>query len=248
MALQSRRGVSTVLGLMIFIGVLFSSIIPMQLVMQQADNVAERRKKLVKSMDVESSREEILVTVYPNPSNNSELMVRVQNRGDVIIKIVRIWVNDGYTTQSETIAAKDMEVLGPIPVDLQSGTFYLLEATTERGNVFRSYTGSVYYSDGTWYVSALSITVNILNNQGQYRIWVKNSTQHEVGYWDSGGIVHDDIVQSFEVDDSGEYTVIMKKKVSGEFKELSASPATVQITWPIGPPIAYVYGDGDDIK
>lgn len=248
MEFHSRKGVSTVLGLMLCIGVLFSSIIPMQLVMQQADNVAERKKKLVESLDVETSREELLATVYPNPSNYSELMAHAQNRGDVNVKIVRIWVNDEYTPQSEMIAAKDTEVLGPIPVALQNGTFYLLEVTTERGNVFRSYTGSVYYSDGTWYVSALSITVNILNNQGQYRIWVKNSTQHEVGYWDSGGIVHDDILQSFEVDEAGVYTVIMKKKVSGVYKELSASPATVQITWPVGPPVAYVYGDGDDIQ
>ena len=75
---------------------------------------------------------------------------------------------------------------------------------------------------------------------------MKNSTIDR--YRDSGGIVHDDIIQSFEVDDAGEYTVIMKKKVSGEYKELAASPASVQITWPVGPPIAYVYADGDDIN
>ena len=109
------------------------------------------------------------MTVYPNPLNNSELMAHVRNMGDVTVKFVRIWVNDDYT-QSETIAAKDTEVLGPIPVALQNTTFYLLEATTERGNVFRSYAGSIYYSYGTWYVSALSITVTILNDQGQYRI------------------------------------------------------------------------------
>ena len=35
-----RNGVSTILGTIIFIGVLFSAIIPMQLVMKQADNIA----------------------------------------------------------------------------------------------------------------------------------------------------------------------------------------------------------------
>jgi len=233
---------------MIFIGIMFTSIVPMMMIMQQANIIAEKKKKQIASFDVESSREELIVTVNPNPTNSSELMVRVQNRGDVSVKIARVWVNDDYTPQSEAIATKTTGVLGPIPVAVQNATYYLLEVTTERGNVFRSYTGSVYYSDGTWYVSALSITVNIINDQGQYRIWVKNSTQNEVGYWDSGGIVHDDVVQSFEVDEAGEYTVIMKKKVSGVFKELAASPATVQITWPEGPPIAYVYGDGDDLK
>ena len=248
MVFRNCKGVSTILLLVIFVGVLFTSLVPLKLVMQQADNIAEQKKREIESFDVESSKEDLLVTVYPNPSNNSELMAHVRNRGDVIVKIVRIWVNDDFTPQSETIAAKDMEVLGPIPVALQSETYYLLEATTERGNVFRSYTGSIYYSYGTWYVDALSIAVTILNDQGQYRIWVKNSTQHEVGYWDSGGIVHDDIVQSFEVENAGEYTVIMKKKVSGEYMELSASPATVQITWPVGPPIVHVFGDGDEIE
>lgn len=248
MFFRSRKGLSTTLGLMIFIGVVFTAIIPMQLVMQQADNISERKKKAIESFDVERSREQLLVSVYPNPTNSSELMVRVQNKGDVIVKIVRIWVNDDLTPQSQMIATKDAESLGPIPVAVQNATFYLVEVTTERGNVFRSYTGSVYYSDGTWYVSQLSITVNILNNQGQYKIWVQNSTLHEVGYWDSGGIVHDDVVQSFEVDDADEYIVTMKKKVSGQYKELSASPAVVQITWPEGPPVAYVYGDGDDIQ
>ena len=40
----------------------------------------------------------------------------------------------------------------------------------------------------------------------------------------------------------------MKRKVSGKYRELEASPTNVEITWPEGPPIIYVYADGSNIK
>jgi hypothetical protein len=144
----------------------------------------------------------------------------------------------------------DTKNLGPFPVSPQNDTYYNIFITTERGNTFRSITGSIYYADDTWYTPSLSITVYILNEQGQYTIEVRNATGGliENGDWDSGGVIHDDILQTFEVDESGIYTITMKKKHSGIYKELMTSPTTVEITWPDGPPLVYVYGDGDDLK
>jgi len=66
--------------------------------------------------------------------------------------------------------------------------------------------------------------------------------------WDSGGIIHNDIIQSFEVPEAGLYSIVMTRKVSCKWKELQSSPTFVEITWPEGPPIVYVYADGDSIK
>jgi hypothetical protein len=243
-----KKGVSTVLGTLIFIGILLTAVIPMQLVMKQADSLYVRKIKEVESADEERAKEDLRVTIYPNSLNSSELYIHIENRGEVPVTIVRVWFNDDYQTDNTFIKAMENKNTGPFPISPQNGTYYNIFVTTERGNTFHSITGSVYYSDGTWYTPALSISVFILNEQGQYKIWVKNETQHQVGYWESGGIVHDDVIQSFEVEESGIYHVIMKKKYSGEFKELAASPTTVEITWPDGPPLVYVYGDGNELK
>jgi len=245
---RGRRGASTILGVLIFIGILFTAVIPMQLVMNQADMYYDRKIKGMEAFDEERITENIRVVVYPNSSNSSELNIQIENRGNVPVKIVRAWFNDIYHEDDTMIESMEKTDIGPFPVSPENGTYYKIFVTTERGNTFRSITGSIYYADDTWYTPSLSITVYILNDQGQYKIWLKNSTLQEVGYWDSGGVIHDDILQTFEVEESGFYTVVMKKKHSGEYRELVASPTTVEISWPDGPPLVYVYGDGDELK
>ena len=236
------------IGVLIFIGILFSAVVPMQLVMNQADQIYARKHKETLILDEERSAENVRVVAYPNSSNSSELILHIENRGNIPVKIVRAWFNDGYQNAATVIQSMDKTNLGPFPVTPQNDTYYKIFVTTERGNIYRSITGSIYYADDTWYTPSLSITVYILNEQGQYKIWVKNGTQQQVGYWESGGVIHDDILQTFEVDKSGFYTVIMMKKHSGEYKELIHSPTTVEITWPDGPPLVYVYGDGDELQ
>jgi hypothetical protein len=247
MALR-RKGVSTTLGVIIFVGILFTVVIPMELVKQQANQMYERKKIELGILDNERNSENLRVVAYPNSSDPNQMYVQINNRGITSVKIVRAWFNDEYHNDDITIESMGAEEIGPFSVTLENDTYYNIIVTTERGNTFRSITGSLYYADDTWYTPSLSITVYILNDQGQYRIWVKNETQGQVGYWDSGGIVHGDVLQSFEVDESGIYTVVMKKKHSGVFKELMASPTIVEITWPDGPPLVYVYGNGDELQ
>ena len=86
-----------------------------------------------------------------------------------------------------------------------------------------------------------------MNEKGQYYIKVVNETA-TIEEWYSDGIIHDDFVKTIEVPDSGVYIVTIKRKVSGEYKELYGSPATVEITWPEGPPLAFVFAEGDKFK
>ena len=46
----------------------------------------------------------------------------------------------------------------------------------------------------------------------------------------------------------GVYVLTMKRKVSGKYKELHGSPTTMEITLPEGPPLAFVFGEGDKFK
>ena len=238
---RHKRGVSTVLGALIFVGILFSAVLPMYLVMRQADTIYDQTMFEMEHRDEERAREKLYVCAYPS-SNSSELKLLIKNRGDPLVKIIRAWVNDDYHSQDVVIQSMEDCVLGPFPVSLQDESYYAVKVTTERGNIFSSAAGVLYYSDGIWYTPELSVSVTILNNQGQYSIQVANET------WTSEGIIHGDFIKTFEVNDPGVYTVTMKRKVSGQWKELSASPAVVEITWPDGPPIAFVFAEGDKIK
>ena len=51
-----RKGASTILGVLIFIGILFTAVIPMQLVMNQADMYYDRKIKGMEASDKERAR------------------------------------------------------------------------------------------------------------------------------------------------------------------------------------------------
>ena len=245
---HKRKGVLTILGLLILVGVLFSAIIPMELVMKQADTLYTQEVHDVEQFDTEKSLEKIKLYIYPNSENTSEIKAYVENKGDVSVDLVRFWINDNYHTLNTHLTSMANTELGTFPVTLLDGSYYSFKVVTRRGNVYESLSGSLLYSDGTWYTPELSISIFIINSQGQYYIGIKNSTDHYISEWYSGGIVHNDIIQSFEVEEAGIYKVIMKRKVSGKYRELEASPTNVEITWPEGPPIIYVYADGSNIK
>ena len=61
---RNRRGISTIMGTLIFIGILFTAYIPMQLVMKQADNIYEIRIHEAKLNDDLKAKEELMVYGY----------------------------------------------------------------------------------------------------------------------------------------------------------------------------------------
>ena len=89
----SKRGVSTIIGAIFFIGILFSAVIPMQLVMKQADNIALQRTHEAKVADLERENEDI--EVYPVPIlGEDKLNITLINNGEAPVKIVNIWINN----------------------------------------------------------------------------------------------------------------------------------------------------------
>lgn len=233
MRLRKGRGVSTVLGTLIFIGILFSAVIPMFLVMKQADTIYTQKVHEMENRDEERASEVVEAYGYPVNETSSELMVRVANNGVVPIKIVRIWVNDVDYSQNTMVASLETEVLGPFPVSLKDGTSYVVKVTTERGNVFASTAGTLYFTDGYWFTPSLGIHVLVLNWVGKYKISIYNITWHPEGY-ETQGIDFGDIEWSQLVDEPGGYTVSVMKKKGGDWVPLPGTPIGVVITWPGG--------------
>lgn len=55
--LRNRKGISTILGVIIFVGLLFSSVIPMYLVMREADAIYDKEIFELGRLDDERARE-----------------------------------------------------------------------------------------------------------------------------------------------------------------------------------------------
>lgn len=246
---KKNEGVSTILGTLIFIGILFTSVIPMMLVMKQADTIYTQKVHEIEIKDVERAREKLTFTVYAVNSTN-QIKVKVDNKGDVPVKIVRVWTNDESHTQNEAIKAGSNEVLGPLNVTVENNSTVNVKVVTERGNIFASIGGGLYYSEGQWYSSSLGILVNIVNAKGEiYRIILINGTWSEQVWQSSGAEQEDTAWATITVDDPGSYTLDIERKLSQVvWKDLIGTPVDIEILWPDGPPVVLVVVSGGKTK
>lgn len=247
--LRDKRGISTIIGTMIFIGIIFTSVVPMYLVMRQADTIYDQKAALMNSLDQERADEEIIVYTYPLTDTSNKLEATVDNTGAITITIVRLWINDTPYPLNVTVSSMRTETLGLFNVVLPAkpaNCSYYITVVTSRGNVFPSTSGTLYYSDGTWYTASLGISVNIANDQGKYDILVKNMTWSDE--YKSKGTEFGDVIHWFEVATPGTYTVtIQKYKGGSKWVNLPGTPVNVMIQWPGGTPIVYVYARGIDV-
>jgi len=248
---RDRRGISTILGVIIFVGLLFSSVLPMYLVMREADTIYDKGIFELSRLDDERDREKLLVYAYPaslNPYEN-RLKIRVMDRCELDIKILRVWIKDDYIVQNTMVSSMMEKDLGTFTVVLINNTYYSVKLTTERGNVFTSMTGSLYFLNGQWITPEASVCINVMNDQGQYRITVENATIGFTKTWESDGTIHYDFIKTVEVlSEQAIYKVTVKKKLSGNWYDVAGSPAYVSMDYPEGPPIVFVFTDGRQLK
>jgi archaellum component FlaF (FlaF/FlaG flagellin family) len=236
MCCKGRQGVSTVLGTLIFIGILFTSVIPMYLVMNQADTIYEQRKLEMERFDDERSREEMDVYVFPTEGESSDnLTVKVYNRCELAVKIVRIWINDDFVSTDDVVQSMTELELGSYNVTPQEGSEYDIIVTTERGNIFESGSGPLAYQDGHWIVENRMINVLISAPGVVFKIYVTiNGTDIDgspAQVWKIGGSAF----KSFTVESNGDYNVKVKRGANIIHDE------NVTMNWPEGPPVIWVY-------
>ncbi len=241
---RKRKGVSTILGTLIFIGIIFSAFVPMTLVMKQADNIYEQKVHEARIWDIDKGTEDAMVYAY-GQAGSTELSVYVTNKGTNEMTIVRVWLNDAPEEVSESIAPKSSAELGPYDVTSAESPLKV-KVTTENGNVLECNLGTVIYSEvNGWYTPSYAVSVVILNDWGQYEIIIKDSVDAEVGYYKSAGNEHDDITKTFLVADSPDvYDVEILKKVGGGWVNLIGPEFTINVPSAMGNPVVYVVVDG----
>jgi hypothetical protein len=236
-----RRGIGTTLGIIFFLGILFSTIFPLQLYIKENDIHTLRTENEMLTADTDRDLEDLDVSAYPTNTTSDKIMVNVKNIGPISSVIQRLWINEDSELVEESLYPGDEVLLGPFTVDLVVNTSYLVKVSTRRGRLFKAYSGSLEYIDGTWYTPSLGISVQIRNEVGKYFVEVSNSTWC-VNY-STQGQDQDDVLIFFAVNENGFYTVDMRKN-SETGPHLPGSPMMVQVMYPNGPPVVYVYTSG----
>jgi archaellum component FlaF (FlaF/FlaG flagellin family) len=235
---------TTVLGTLLFIGIIFTSLIPMQLVMMQSDIIESQILQELELDEGNKEQESISLVSYPTATSSDQLKIRVQNKGSIDVVLSKLWIKDESISLNETIIISQIKVLGPFTVPLVQNTSYPVKVITERGNVFGSDAGNmIFSSQGIWYTPSLGVNVYIANDKGKYFVKVSNSTW-DVNYTTKGQDFGDVIVL-FDVDTLDTYHVVCKKN-NEDGPHLPGTPVDVEISWPNGSPIAYVYTSGYD--
>ena len=243
--ISCRKGISSILGTLIFVSIIFTSFIPMMLVMRQADTMYDMRKHEMEILDQERIDEEVYVYVFPVTEYATTLTLDIQNRGNLVIDVVQVWINDVPIALSEQISSMnsiqlilDDDPYGFTPVE---DTIYLIKIKTARGNVFSSDSGSLYYNvDGIWEGGIFAINFLISYPQaGWYEIEIREGT--EIGALLSGTPFQTHKSSSgpafafFQVPIAATYYVKITKN-SAVIKETS-----VIIGWPNGSPVEWVF-------
>lgn len=240
--IKLNRGMSTILGTLIFIGIMFSAIVPMQFVMQQADNLKLQKINEMEKKDNERYNEDITVTYYPLSQTSDQICVKLSNEGSFSTKVVRVWIRETFYVVNENIEPGETKTIGPFTVTLIEDATYPVQAVTERGTIFKADMISLVYTDGQWYTPSLGINVYISNEKGKYYILVNNSTWSD--FYETLGMDHGDLSKYFEVDSPGIYIVTCRKN-NENGTLLPGTPVNIEINWPSGPPILYVYTSGE---
>jgi len=158
------RGIATVLGMLIFIGVLFTCVIPLFLYVNRVNSLYDQTVVEMSNFDECREMERIDVYAYPLEIQSDQLNVYIKNRSPFSVEVVRVWVNDEFFNASLKIPAMMDGLIESISVTLPSEGVkaFKMKVTTSRGNVFPSLTNPLYYTaDGGW-SGSMAFTIQVV--------------------------------------------------------------------------------------
>jgi len=225
-----RRGTSTILGTLIFIGIMFTAVIPMLLVMRQADTLHEMRKHELGILDQEKAMENLCLYVCPEGPSSPTVEVTIVNNGEVLAHVIKIWINDTSSSVDVDIPSMSEEVL-VLELDLVEGMEYDIRATTDRGNMFLSENGILHCEEGGWDLEEFSIKIHAAGFFIHVQVRIEDEYGEEIfDEWDMIGAGYQVIVPQ-----PGKYWVKVTRWGDPSHTEI------VDILWPLGDPWVDVY-------
>lgn len=238
-----RRGISTVFGMIIFISMLFTAVVPMYINMNQADTIYAQKEAEVKRLDDQRTREDLLLYSYPTGIDRPhELTIEVFNNCPEEVSIVRIWFNDEYRSLEKTLKPFEDVVLGSFDVHPTDPGTIDVSCTTDRGNIFVNQGGSLHFVGGFWDIDALLVNVLVSYNQNaiiDYTLYMKSPT---TGNWiqiETAKIQHKggESIKPFDVTAYGSPNMFRCLVKKGSEVILDG---TVEIHWPSGSNVVWI--------
>lgn len=219
-----RKGISSILGTLVFIGIMFSAVLPMFMMMRQADVYYEQEKMYTNQLDEERVLED--VEVYLAPTDDDYVLTLV-NMGEVPVRIIRVWENEHSTDVNELLPTQTSSDLAAIdfshaPVENDN---FEIRVTTERGNTFLNENGILTYGDGEWDMEKFFLKLNFAGFFVQIKV---TDVQEGIVLYDKWETIG--IGQQIEVPAAGAdyfYHVYVRKLFGGTMHD-----ANVAINWP----------------
>jgi hypothetical protein len=245
MSRRKKKGFSTILGTLIFIGILFSAIIPMQLVMQQADIVLKQELNEIESIDEERDSEDCEVYAYPTSTISSSLNVSVRNRCELDINIIRVWINETYYPVNVVVPVGCLINIGSFELEPISGSSYFIEVVTSKGNVYDCESGIIYFGEAGWEYEYLAINTLITSQKGvkKFKIIITLISNSTIIYEDTNikNPKSGTVLISYDVTPYGptSFQVDLYKAKKKDWTLFHTE--TVTIVWPSGPAVVWVY-------
>jgi len=165
--LKSRSAMSTILGMLIFIGILFTCVMPFFLYINEVNSLYDQTIIVMKQFDQDRSLENIDVYAYPLNQSSSQICVYVKNQCPLTVEIVRIWINDQYFPCGLQIAGMGENTTDPIDIQdmlsqVEGVESFQAKVTTARGNTFSSLTNPLQYSNDSGWSGGQSFAINIV--------------------------------------------------------------------------------------
>jgi hypothetical protein len=161
---QKKRGISTVLGVLLMVGILFTTVIPLYLYINSVNNYYDRAVVNAKIADQERSMEDLDVYVFGHNETSTSIDVAIINRAPLTITVTRIWVMRSdlqkiliFTAENVSslplqLIASDQLTIGDLDIAPILGDpdkdYFNIEVTTARGNVFPSETNPLHHNGG----------------------------------------------------------------------------------------------------
>jgi len=168
---NARRGISTVLGVLLMVGLLSTTIIPLFIYMNSVDNHYDTTVVNMGIADQERSMENVIVYAYGR-DETYDINVLLVNEGSITVNITRIWVMSMDLQRTNIFTSENVSTplnAHDLPLQLNPSTqaeienltltiivedpekdVFNIEVTTARGNIFASSTNFLRYTEGDW--------------------------------------------------------------------------------------------------
>lgn len=234
---NKKRGVSTILGILLMVGILLTSIIPLFMYVNEVNNYYDRTVVNLKISDQERSMEDLAVYAYGHNVTSTEIDIFLHNTGSISLNVTRIWVMEQHL--NKTLIFNETKQLTPgqqntsrldigeiIDQENDDYNYFIIEVTTTRGNKFASQTNMLHKTTFGWETWTQDYQIQLLIirqswGHGKYAIEIKNSTEATGTYYNL----------FFTEDVHGSYFTVFTLPRSGSYNVT----AWIWNDWPDGP-------------